>query len=213
MPTTVKVRVNTVQDAKQGTYDAVEITGFDLDNNRGFKKKFFATKKDGSATKNAETAYTLNKDEWCEITLDDTKYNNVQTIKPIAAPAGAEDVAPSGGGGAAGAKYSNKGKGGGNGMTKEEWAEKDRKKEAAIARNSSLKAAVEFMKVVGKVSNKVAKKSNVEICLDVARKFEDYLTVDDQPGSDPANRELNNDDAPAPTDADVPADQDDDIPF
>ena len=211
MPTTVKVRVNTINaDAKQGSYDAVEITGFDLDNNRGFKKKFFATKKDGSATKNAETAYTLNKDDWCEITLDDTKFNNVQTIKPIAAPAGAENVAPSQGGGAAGAKYSNKGKGGGgNQMSKEECAEKDRKKEAAIARNSSLKAAVEFMKVVGKV----AKKDNVELTLDVARKFEAYLTIDDKEPGDEQGIDVAAEAKAVSSAPDTAPVEDDDIPF
>ena len=204
----LQIRINTINaNAKQGSYDAVEITGFDLQNNRGFKKKFFATKKDGSATKNAETAYLLNKDDWCEITLDDTSYKNVQTIKQISAPAGAESAPPAQSGG--GGKRSSGGGGGSDKMSKAEWAEKDRKKEAAIARNSSLKAAVEFMKVVGKV----AKKDNVELCLDVARKFEDFLLVDNkQPGDEQVMDTAGEEKAmgSAPT---TPPVEDDDIPF
>jgi len=206
----LQIRINTINaNAKQGSYDAVEITGFDLQNNRGFKKKFFATKKDGSATKNAETAYTLNKEDWCEITLDDTSYKNVQTIKKIAAPAGADSAPPAQSGGSGGGGKKSYSGGSSDKMSKAEWAEKDRKKEAAIARNSALKAAVEFMKVVGKT----AKKNNVEITLDVARKFEDFLLVDNKQPGDEQAVETETGSEGGPGRDNTPPVEDDDIPF
>ena len=212
MPT-VQVRVNTINpDAKQGDYDAVEITGFDQTNNRGFKKKFFSTKKGTSiATKAAEAAYGLNKDDWCEITMDDSSFQNVQSIRKIDPPSGA--AAPTAGGG--GGKPSTGG-GSSDKMTKAEWAEKDAKKDAAIARNSALKSAVELMKVVGKVKGK----STVQVVLDVAAQFEEYLN--------PPAREPGDEDEETPgrttspsgttldttqTEGPVNSPQDDDIPF
>lgn len=207
MPT-VQVRVNTINtNVKQGKYDAIQITGFDRTNHRGFVKKFFSTKKGTStATKAAEAAYGLNKDDWCEIIMDDSEFENVISIKKIADPdGGAAPPANAGGRRSAAGPGNPTGVGSSAKMTKAEWAEKDRKKEAAIARNSSLKAAVEFMKVIGKV----AKKDNVDLVLDVARRFEDYLLIDNkQPGDEQGVAE-----PPAPSDANVHQEEDDDIPF
>lgn len=202
MPSNVQVKVNTVQPITRGNFNLIEVTGYDHTNNKGFKKSFFEEKKGGGRTKAAEVADTLTKDDWVEFVLDDTSYANVQTLKKIAEPAGGGGAPSQGGGGGR-----SSGGGGGDKMSKAEWAEKDRKREASIARNSSLKAAVEFMKVMGKVP----KKDNVELCLDVARRFEDYLSLDNkQPGD-----EQGEDEAPPSTSGEdqTGATQDDDIPF
>jgi hypothetical protein len=94
MPTKVKVRVSnvdhtTVTSAKGFELNYVVLKGFDEGNNKGFKKQFFATKKDGSPTVNAQTADGLAPNDWVELTLDDTSYQNVQTIRKINAPDGA----------------------------------------------------------------------------------------------------------------------------
>ena len=97
MPTQVQVKVNTInhttQTSKAGNeLNYVEITGFDSTNNKGFKKRFFSTKKDGTATKNAETADTLKQDDWIELTLDDTSYANVRLPRAIQRPRSAKVV-------------------------------------------------------------------------------------------------------------------------
>lgn len=146
MPTTVQVKVNTVQHISipkksdpSVNLNYVEVTGYDNTNRKGFKKRFFATKQDNTATVNAEIADTLVQDDWCEFVLDDTTYKNVQTIKKIGAPAGSDAPSQAGGGGGGGGRKSS---GGGGGMTKEEWALKDLKKEISIHRQAALKNAV-----------------------------------------------------------------------
>jgi hypothetical protein len=94
MPTKVKVRVSsvdhtTVTSAKGFELNYVVLKGFDEGANKGFKKQFFATKKDGSPTVNAQTADQLAPNDWVELTLDDTSYQNVQTLRKINAPDGA----------------------------------------------------------------------------------------------------------------------------
>jgi hypothetical protein len=94
MPTKVKVRVSsvdhtTVTSAKGFELNYVVLKGFDEGANKGFKKQFFATKKDGTPTVNAQTADQLAPNDWVELTLDDTSYQNVQTLRKINAPDGA----------------------------------------------------------------------------------------------------------------------------
>lgn len=163
MPTQVQVKVNTInhttQTSKAGNeLNYVEITGFDSTNNKGFKKRFFSTKKDGTATKNAETADALKQDDWIEITLDDTSYANVQTLKKINEPAGM--TAPSQSSAASGNPKTTAGKGGARKYTP------DPEKAKAIARSVALKAAVEF-------SNPT--ETGVDDVLQVAAEFEKYL--------------------------------------
>jgi len=145
MPTTVQVKVNTVQHISipkksdpSVNLNYVEITGYDNTNRKGFKKRFFATKQDNTATVNAEIADTLKQDDWVEVVMDDTSYKNVQTIRKISAPSGADVPSQSQGGSGGGGKRG----GGSNGMTKEEWALKDLKKEISIHRQAALKNAV-----------------------------------------------------------------------
>lgn len=206
MPTKVNVRVNsithTTQLSKAGDdLNYVVITGFDETNNKGFKKQFFATTKAGEATKPAEMADTLNKDDWVEITMDDTSYKNVMTIKKIPSPAGAQAPNRSNTGASGG--------GGGGGMTKAEWAAKDARKEAAISRNSALKAAVEFMKIVGKVKGK----DNVDLTLDVARRFEDFLTAEAREPGDDRDIDVNTETLPNGNIVNLPVEEDEEIPF
>jgi len=194
MPTKVNVRINTVQHTSQvsstgSNLNYVEITGYNETDGKGFKKRFFATKKDGTATKNAETADALNKDDWAEFVLDDTSYKNVQTLKKIAAPANATapsqaDSAPASGGG-------------NTKMSKADWAKKDEAKNESIARSVALKAAVDFMAGNGE--------TDTDVVIDIAVAFEGYLLNGRRvPGSDSV---------PAPTDADATPVEDDDIPF
>ena len=88
MPSTVKVKINQVNHITRGDYNLIEVTGYDYTDNKGFKKSFFAEKKDGGATVNAQNAEVLKQDDWAEFTLDDSSYNNVQSLKAIGAPAG-----------------------------------------------------------------------------------------------------------------------------
>jgi hypothetical protein len=134
----------------------LELTGYDNTNRRGFKKLFFETKKDGGLTKNAETANTLKQDDWVEITMDDTSYKNVQSIKRIQEPAGSDvpsqgDSNPSRGGGGGSSRGSGSGSSSASDkMSKAEWAAKDAKKELGVARSVALKAAVESVSADGK---------------------------------------------------------------
>jgi len=164
MPTKVNVRINTVQHTSQvsstgNNLNYVEITGYNETDGKGFKKRFFATKKDGTATKNAETADALNKDDWCEIVLDDTSYKNVQTLKKIAAPANATAPEQTGTTSASNT-VANK-------MSKADWAKKDSAKNESIARSVALKAAVDFMAGSGETDS--------EVVIDKAVEFEAYL--------------------------------------
>jgi hypothetical protein len=114
----------------------IELTGYDHTNNRGFKKLIFAEKQGGGATVMSDVADTIQKDDWVEMTLDDTTYHNVTMIKKISEPAGSnvpDSTQGTGGGGGGGAKKSN--------LTKEEWAEKDRRKRVDVARGVAVKAA------------------------------------------------------------------------
>jgi len=172
MPTSAQVKVNTVRSTVRGDSNMLELTGYDNTNRRGFKKLFFETKKDGGLTKNAETANTLKQDDWVEVTMDDSSYKNVQSIKRIGEPTGAE--APpavenrSGGGGGGGAAKTDK-------MSKADWAAKDRKKEIGVARSVALKAAVG---VCGTSASAPTKKI-VNAIEKLAFRFEAYLIKGD----------------------------------
>ena len=89
MPDKVQVRVSQVNYITRGEYNMVEIKGYDETNRQDFTKAFFAEKKGGGATANAQNAEQLKQDDWAEITMDDSSYHNVQSIRAIAAPANA----------------------------------------------------------------------------------------------------------------------------
>lgn len=203
MPTKVNVKINTVQHTTfvsnaGNTLNYVEATGFNATDNKGFKKRCFATKKDGTATKNAETLDALNQDDWAEFTLDDTSYQNIQTVRKIQEPAGMSIPSQK--------PTHTAGKGGARTY------KADPKKTQSIARSVALKAAVEYG--IGRGLKKGD--DNVASILDVARRFEEYLNPTDIPEVDGEVREpLKNggsitNPTPNPTPAPV---EDDDIPF
>ena len=213
MPSKVNVKVNnvthTTKTARSGAVlNYVKLTGFNATDNKGFSKEFFATKKDGSATKSAETADTLNQDDWVEITMDDTSYKNVQSIRPIQAPADAGSV-PS----QASQPVRNTGGGGSDRMSKAEWAEKDAKKEISINRSSALKQAV----VLAASNSKGGTKANVDSIEKLTKRFFDYLMTGDFDGKAEELSKISETPAlktPAVTpDVVDPSNDDDDIPF
>jgi hypothetical protein len=130
----------------------LELTGYDATERRGFKKLFFETKKDGGLTKNAETANTLKQDDWVEITMDDTSYKNVQSIRIIAEPAGSNVPSQAGGGGGGGnpSGGSRGGQDTSDKMSKADWAAKDAHHELGVARSVALKSAVAAVSADGK---------------------------------------------------------------
>jgi hypothetical protein len=130
----------------------LELTGYDATARRGFKKLFFETKKDGGLTKNAETANTLKQDDWVEITMDDTSYKNVQSIRIIAEPAGSNVPSQAGGAPASNqaAGGSSSASGGSSKMSKAEWAAKQAKEALGIARSVALKVGIEAVSADGK---------------------------------------------------------------
>jgi hypothetical protein len=193
----VKVVVSKVwhQDDAKGT-EWVYISGRNTADNSGYQTRTFAQYK-GKATKTAEALDALNAGDYVLLNLKQNgKFLNLQSVVVLTEtpPADTSDggSAPSGapkstGGGG----YQKKGS-----MSKAEWAEKDAKKESSIARSVALKAAVDYVN---------CDESGPQDVIDIAVKFEEYLLNGlRQPG----------DEQPAKTDADVPADvEDDDIPF
>jgi hypothetical protein len=220
MPTTAQVKVNTVGSTVRGSSNMVELTGYDHTNRRGFKKLFFETKKDGGLTKIAEAAQTLKQDDWVEITMDDSSYKNVQSIRRISQPADG-DVPTQGGGGS----YDKAATGGAaktDKMSKAEWAAKDAKKEMGVARSVALKAAISAVSADGKGFTKV-KLEQIKKMIDG---FTSYLLTGDFEGKLPepaaakpaGNKEPGDDQGapPAGTGDGVPIDESgpqDDIPF
>lgn len=198
MPQTVQVKVNTVNHTTQTSnagneLNYVEITGFDATNSKGFKKRFFATKKDGTATMNAEKADSLNQDDWIEITLDDTSYHNVQTLKKIQEPAGM--TSPSQSSAAAG-----------NPKTTKRTYKPDPEKAKSIARSVALKAAVDF-------ACNSSDTTTVDDVIVVADRFELYLAGQTVDGEIREPLKGGGSMTNATTTAENNQPQDDDIPF
>jgi hypothetical protein len=221
MPTNVNVKVNTVGQVVRGQFNMVEINGYDHSNNRAFKKAFFETKKDNTLTKNAEIANGLVQNDWVCITLDDTSYHNVQSIRKIAEPQGgsaaaAAAPAPAAGGGTR-ANSADK-------MSKADWAEKDRKKEVSVNRSVAVKSAAALF------GAKPITKAILKAFETLAYRIEAYLALgsfDEQvpadkpaevptptPAVPPAEAKVYDETTgPEPTDVKVAAGEDDDIPF
>jgi len=214
MPSIVNVKVSNVGTIVRGDKNMVEINGYDLTNNKGFKKAFFETKRDGGRTKNAEISDGLSQGDFMEVTMDDTSWANVQFIKKIAEPAGgasAPDMgkAPAGSGNPTG--------GGSDKMSKAEWAAKDAKKETGVARSVALKAASH----IAASSGKGATKAIVDSMEKLAYRMEAYLLKGDFNAELDACCEVSTPAETAPTSegnqaegsqTSPPAD-DDDIPF
>jgi hypothetical protein len=197
----------------------LEITGYDHTNRRGFKKLVFETKKGTDIiTKNAEVANTLVQDDWVEITMDDTSYKNVQSIKKIAQPAGGDVPSQAGGApasGDGGSKAAPAKK-----MSKEEWAAKDAKIALNEARAAALLSAVELVSS----EEKSITKSAIAAVEKLANRFTSFLLNGSfegkpetpAPPEQPTTREPGDDQGTgdSPPDADSsPGPEDDDIPF
>jgi hypothetical protein len=198
----------------------LEITGYDHTNRRGFKKLVFETKKGtDTITKNAEVANTLKQDDWVEITMDDSSYKNVQSIKRIGQPADG-DVPSQGGGGGGTSPGTSQRNHSSDKMSKAEWAAKDAKKEMGVARSVALKAAVSAVSADGKGFTKV-KLEQIKKMIDGFTSFllngdfegkpevpTPQVPADKQPGDD------QNSEPPAVDAPEIPeGPQDDDIPF
>ena len=224
MPTQVEVKVTSKGQVVRGEFNMIEIKGYDHTNNKNFTKAFFETKRDGSLTKNAEIANTLVQNDWITITLDDTSYHNVQSIRKTGEPVGgaaaaAAAPAPAAGGGTR-ANSSDK-------MSKAEWAEKDRKKAVSVARSVAVKAAAQMCSGTAAAPSKKL----VDTLEKLAYRMEAYLMKGafdaeldpDEPVAPPAPAVVTpapqvdaaasaTDGGPVPTDQSV-AGVDDDIPF
>jgi hypothetical protein len=206
MPNTVQVRINTINPVVRGQYNMIEVTGYDETNRKGFKKAFFAEKKDGGITANAANVKPLGQDDWAEFVLDDTSYNNVQTVKACNAPANASAPAQTGGGGGGGAPRS----GGGA---------KTGRSVAMLNREKALDSAVHLM-----MSEKITTKS-VDQLEKLAYRMEAFLTkgmfdaeVEPEMPVAPEEPVAQTGNTPVDSNTDVPVGDgsgpvDDDIPF
>ena len=200
MPTTVQVKVNTIGSTTRGNSNMVEMTGYDHTNNRGFKKLFFEEKKSGGRTRNAEVADTLSKDDWVEVTMDDTSYKNVQSIKKIAEPAGGEST-PS--------QSSYKKPAGGGGKKKGEFRTVPMlNREVALKSAVSLMGPVKLTKTIIDSLEKLAYRLEAFLVKgDFDAELDTDPVVEEKPVAQTDNTPAaGNDPAPAPVD-------DDDIPF
>jgi hypothetical protein len=187
----------------------VQITGYCHDTGKGFKKQFFATTKDGNATKMAEQAYNFKKGDWISLTLDDSSFKNVTEVKATAQPADfTEDMANSNSnsnsGGGYKKSYSGGGNKGGSQMSKEEWAAKEARTQASISRSVALQQAVALIAAVGPKKGT----DHVELALDMAKEFYLYLADKSETTEPATNKPASHaqENVPAPTD-------DDEIPF
>jgi hypothetical protein len=140
----VKVVVSKVwhQDDAKGT-EWVYISGRNTADNSGYQTRTFAQYK-GKATKTAEALDALNAGDYVLLNLKQNgKFLNLQSVVVLTEtpPADTSGGSASGGGSSApatsGGGYQKKGS-----MSKAEWAAKDAKKEASIARSVALKEAV-----------------------------------------------------------------------
>jgi hypothetical protein len=221
MPTIVQVKVNTPGTTTRGNSNMIQLTGYDFTNGRGFKKLFFEEKQQGGRTANAEVSDTLQKDDWVEITMDDTQYNNVTNIRKISMPAGADvpdsnQGKPSGGGSQDNQTF--KPADDKNKMSKADWAAKDRKKEASVARSVALKSSAVLF------TGKGATKAIVDSLEKLALRMEAYIMSGDF-SAELAAEPIALPTAPPPTEAltdnsgvnqgagGTPGPEDDDIPF
>jgi hypothetical protein len=161
------VKCNVPGTTTRGGKNMIEITGYDHTNNRGFKKLIFSEKQGGGATVLSGVADTIQKDDWLEMTLDDTQYTNITHMKKISEPAGGNSVPDStqGQSSSGGGKKSN--------LTKEEWALKDAKKELSMARHKAIEASAII------AGGKGISKAVVESIQKLADRFTAYILTGD----------------------------------
>jgi hypothetical protein len=204
------VKISNVGNIVRGDKNMIEINGYDLTNNKGFKKAFFETKRDGGRTKNADISDGLIPGDFIEITMDDTTWKNIQFIKKIAEPAGgaaAPMSAPAGSGNPTGGGSSER-------MSKAEWALKDAKKELSMARHKAIEASAII------AGGKGISKATVESIEKLADRFTAYILTGDFNGEPDLLVQAVSTTAETPAPSETPNTEqnpvpssDDDIPF
>jgi hypothetical protein len=128
-------------DAEISGYDAIEVTGKQLDNGKTWSKSFFANN-----GKLVDALEEFGVGEEINVVMEKKgKFWNIKDFKEMTPSdydqlEGKSTGSTSKGGGKSGATAKS------NAMSKEEWAEKDRKTAARIARAVALKAAVDNLK-------------------------------------------------------------------
>ena len=167
------IKITSINNAKMGTFDAKEIVGNKIEDGSEWSKSFFANNR-----KLAGELEEFGVGDNCNVKMKQNEKNpkfwDIIGFEEVS-EAMLEKVREGGGykgggntGGGAKKAYAGGGKAkGGNDMTKEEWAAKDAKKEAAIARSVALKAAIDF--VGGKA------KMTEEKLIESAAKFMPFL--------------------------------------
>jgi len=136
------------KEAEIGGYDAIEITGTKLDDGTSWSKSFFAN---NDALVNALDDFGVGED--INVVMEKKgKFWNIKDFAPM--EDGDYEKISGSGKSSKGTKSTGGGgkKGSGSSMSKEEWAEKDRKTAARIARAVALKAAIENLKEGATVS-------------------------------------------------------------
>lgn len=208
----VKVKITGIIPGKNNSgHDGYKLNGYNLTDSKPFGKFIFGETRDGQVTQLAEDLGNFNKGDYVFCTVDDTQWENVKKIEAAPAEAG-------GGGGGNRGGY-KKGGGNGNQMTKEEWAEKDRKKRIDVSRSVALKTA---SAIVG--AGKAPTKKDVESIEKLTHRMFNYLMTGDfdteytgpkpEPKEDPRPASTEAAGAPGPEDVPTtPAGADDDIPF
>jgi len=205
MSDSVKLVVSKVwSETIKGT-EWVYIKGRNTADDSGFQTRTFAEYK-GNATKTAEALYGCKNGDYVELGMKKNgKYLNLDTVTKLdeEAPENTKPQESKGkSSGGSGSGYSGGG-GGSNKMSKAEWAAKDAKKEASIARSVALKEAVNVA-----LAQQVFDTDEI---IDISVAFEGYLlkgrrTVGDEPATENVPTNTGSDDTP-------PDHGDDDIPF
>lgn len=173
------IKITEINDAKMGNFDAKEIVGNKIEDNTEWRKSFFANNRklgnelaEFGIGDNCNVKMKQNEKNpkfWDIIGFEEVSEAMLEKVRN----GDGYKASPGGGGGAKKQYFGGKAKGGGSDMTKEEWAEKDRKKEAAIARSVALKAAIDF--IGGKA------KMTEEKLVESAKKFMPFLIGDESP--------------------------------
>ena len=151
---------------KIGNNDAVKIVGERLDGGGEWSRKIFS---DNRELRKQLGEFGIGDDVEVSLTQKGKFWNVTSITKPSAELI--EKVKNSGSNSNYGPKNSSSG-----GMSKEEWAAKDIKTQASIARSVALKAAIEFRGGTAKMTE--------EKLIDSAKKFMPFLMGDDLPSAD-----------------------------
>lgn len=165
------LKITAIADDKLGSHDAKRIEGTRIDNGEPWSKKFFANDKElrtqlddfgvGDCVKIKLKQNEKNKRFWDIVRFDRPTEEEVNAVKD-AGKSGTPSSSYSKGGG--GGKSSN-------GLTKEEWAEKDRKAKIGMSIHNSVAAAAQICKTG----------TSAEALVEYAKKLLPYLLREEVP--------------------------------